>query len=264
MQYYSGAIPVVRSLAVAVGLGLIILGGGQVRAVDNVEVMVCPAASESSFSVSQPQSDSIVGEPKVTITGDVKFISQIDFFIDDVYNHTEALGYVDTQFSSEVSLPSGTHTIKFIATDSCSQTIHEEHIVVTYEPKTQPSVGEDVETIVDGRVTDGEAVPVVPEVEKNIIEKAIDRFIVPPYYAVTDALDIAEPAEVDPAVQAGNVARSALFIAGTVLTLSAVHIGALSVSVLPDKLSFLLPFRRRAAAASALIGLALMVLVFML
>lgn len=263
MPYYNGATTVVRALVIATGLGMLLLGGAQVRGMDNIEVMVCPAANQSSFSISQPQSDSIVNEPRLPVEGSVEYISQIDFFIDDTYNNTIALGYSETQFSSEISLSPGTHTIKFVATDSCSQTIHEDSVVVTYEPKTQSSVGENVDTVVDGRVAEGVVVPSI-EPEKNIIEKAIDRFVVPPYHAVAKALDIGAPSEPDPVVQAGNVARSVLFVTGTILTLSAVHVGALSASVLPDKLSFLLPFRRRALAASALIGLALMVLVFIL
>lgn len=266
MPYYDGAKTVTNLFLLGFTLGAVtlLIHSDPVRGMgDNVQVMVCPQADQSSLAVLQPQSDSVVNEPKLSVSGTVENISQIDFFIDDTYNNTVALGFSATEFASTITLAPGTHTIKLVASDSCSQTIHEFSLVVTYEPKTPPSVGENIETEVDGEVRPGVAPPVVPESEKNIIERVIDRFIVPPYESVKDMLDIGEPAGGAPGVRAGNIARSALFVTGALLTLSAVHIGALSASVLPDKLASLLPFRRRAMTAIALIGLALMALVFM-
>ena len=265
MRYYSGAIAAVKSAIFVVVIGALLVGGAPLAyGMDNVEVMVCPAADQSSFAVTMPQSDSIVSDSKLPVSGDVKFISQIDFFIDDVYNHTIALGYSETQFSSDLSLAPGTHTISFVASDSCSQTIHEGSLVVTYEPKTQSSVGENVETVVGGQVTN---IPVVatPVAEQNGDSHAIERFYFTPYRSVTETLDIVNPVDnADPAVTSANVARSVLFVAGTVLTLAAVYVGTLSASALSGSFSAILPFQRRAAAASVVVGLVLIALVFML
>lgn len=267
MPYYDGVKTVTNYLFggfVVAAVGLLIYGAPAQGMADNVRVMVCPQADESRLTVMRPQSDSIVDEPKLSIGGSVAYISQIDFFIDDVYNNTIALGHSATEFASAITLGPGTHTIKLVASDSCSQATHEFSLVMTYEPKTPPSIGGNVETEVDGRITPGAEPSAVIESEKNIIEKGIDRFIIPPYEAVKDMLDITDAAVTDPEVHAGNIARSALFVAGTILTLSAVHIGTLSASVLPDRLVSLLPFRRRAMTVAALIGLGLTALVFII
>lgn len=266
MRYYDG-VKIATSSLVIIGLlasavSLLAYNSSAHGLQDNIQVMVCPAANQSYLTVLRPQSDSVVSEPKLPISGSVEYISQIDFFIDDVYNNTVALGFSATDFETSLTLNPGTHTIKLIATDSCSQTTHEYSLVVTYEPKTPPSIGQDVETIIDGRVRQGGGLPIVPEPEKSIIDKAIDRFVIPQYEAIKDALDIGGSTTTDPAVKAGNVARTVLFATGGLLALSAVHIGALSASVLPDRLASLLPFRRRAMAAIALSGVVLMMLVF--
>lgn len=225
-----------------------------------VEVMICPDSSQSNIMITSPQSDSIVNEPKLSISGDVTYISQIDFFIDDVYSHTVALGYSATEFSSPVSLMPGTHTIKLTATDSCSQAMYADSVVVTYEPTTQPSVGENVETIVEGSSSrvNTEAQPAL---ENSTIETFITNFIVPPFAKITDALDISSPDAVGRELAPADVTRSMLFVAGTALTFAAVHIGI--VATLPAHFSFLLNHRRWSSGVLAIAGLALMSLVFM-
>lgn len=265
MRYYDGVKTATSSLftgVAATALSLLTLSSPVQGMADNVQVMVCPQPDQSSLTVHQPQSDSIISEPILPIGGSIEYISQIDFFIDNVYNNTVAMGYSATEFASTVTMDPGTHTIKLVATDSCSQTTHEYSLVVTYEPKIPPSVGENIETVVDGQIKQGRNISTAPEPAKNSIEKAIDRFVIPSYESAKEVLDISDPVAVDPAVRAGNVARSLLFTVGALLSLSAVHIGALSASVLPDRLVSLLPFRRRAMAGFALIGLLLMLLVF--
>ena len=265
MPYCNGALIAARSSLIVVGvvllsLSMAIMDNSNARAL--VEVMICPDASQSRFTLTAPQSDSIVNDPQISVSGEVQYISQIDFMIDDVYNNTLALGYSATNFTSQLTLPPGTHTITFIATDSCSQSTHNGSLVVTYEPRTQPSVGEDVETVVDGVVTSAKEVS-QPEPEKNIIEKAMDSYVVPPLRAAGDSLDITAPPE-DPAqvIEGTDVARAALFVAGAVLTVSAVYIGAMTL--LPVNLSFLMKFRRRKTTIAAIIGLVLMGLTFIL
>lgn len=225
-----------------------------------VEVMICPDSSQSKITITSPQSDSIINEPKVSISGDVTYISQIDFFIDDVYSNTVALGYSATEFLSPVSLEPGTHTIKVTATDSCSQATYTDSVVITYEPTTQPSLGENVETVVEGSVPTSDSKP-APTREDSAIETLIDNFISPLFTKITDALDISSPETVTPAPTPVDATRSVLFVSGTALTFAAVYIGM--GATLPAHLSFILNHRRLSRSVIASVGVLLISLVFM-
>lgn len=113
-----------------------------------IEILVCPSPSESDLRIITPRSDSIVNQARVVIEGEVEFISQIDLFVDDVYGSTVALGHSATAFRSSTTLAPGTHTLRLVASDSCSKTIHTRQIVVTYEPQATPGVGADAPTII--------------------------------------------------------------------------------------------------------------------
>jgi hypothetical protein len=263
MQYYNGVVIVTRSFFAAAGI-VVLFSVGAVAAQspsDNIEVVICPAISQSGVIVIEPKSDSIVNEPKVAVNGTVEHISQIDFFIDDVYNNTVALGYSEMAFESLVTLSAGTHTIKLIATDSCSQTPHNYNLVVTYQPKTQPSVGSEVETEV-GNVVINSAEQTPAQSENATAESIIDRFVTPPFVAIARTLDIVKSVEADSATRLKDAARSVLFLAGATLTFSAAYIGV--AATLPVHLSFLMNFRRRAMGVVAIVGSVLMALVFML
>lgn len=263
MPYYTGAIAVARVLIVsAATIG--ILGGAVVSAqtaTDNVEVMVCPDASQSSFVLNQPQSDSVTDQEKVIISGGVLFISQIDFFINDTYSHTVALGSDDVNFESSMSLPPGTHTLKFVATDSCSNVIHTQSIVVTYQPAVQPSLGSEVDTQVDGQpavATEEEAVAPT----KSVAQEVIDRVIIMPLISIGNALDITSlPAgSADQSWQ--NTIKSVSFVFGSSFVLGAAYIAA--IGSLPSKLSFLPYSRGRVVGGLSGIGLVVLLLVFIL
>lgn len=226
-----------------------------------VEVMICPDASQSNIAISSPQSDSIINVPKVPISGEVTYISQIDFFIDDVYSNTVALGYSATNFSSTVALAPGTHTIKLTATDSCSQTTFTDSVVITYEPATQPSTGETVETLVEGSDPSVEAES-KPALENNVVDTFLDSFITPSFSKLGDALDISNPNAVTSESTPGNVVRSVLFMTATALMVAAVQIGI--VATLPAHFSFLENHRRWWRGILGVSGVALMSLVFML
>lgn len=148
MRYFSGANTATK-LLFALAVSLLLTPVADVSAQQTgsqVEVMVCPQPGSSSFVITTPESDSTVSESKVVIEGDVEYISQLDFFVDDTYDHTIALGYAATAFRSSVTLSPGTHTIRVEATDMCAQTTHVDSAVVTYLPKTPPSIGSNVPT----------------------------------------------------------------------------------------------------------------------
>ena len=237
------------------------VGAVQSSGESRIEVLVCPTGSQSAFVPTQPQSDSVVNAAKLNVTGTVAFISQIDFFIDEVYNNTVALGYSATTFDTHITLSPGTHTIKLVATDSCSQTVHTEELVVTYQPKTEPSVGEEVVTEVENTVRNP---PVQNPAEPitNPILDIIDRTITPPVVAVADSLNILPSEEANEATRIADTVRTVLFAAGLTVTLAAAH--ATSMAVLPESFKFLQHHLPGGVGMIAFIGVGLMVLVFLL
>lgn len=148
MRYLNDAITVAKVFtATACSVGVLL--GATVSAQSSgtdVSVRVCPQVSSASLAITQPVSDSKTNNPKITVEGDVEYISQIDFFIDDVYDHTIALGYATTSFKSSLTVAPGTHTLRLEAIDSCSPEPLTDSVVITYQPEAQPSIGSDVIT----------------------------------------------------------------------------------------------------------------------
>jgi hypothetical protein len=254
MQYVRSAKVAARALVAAAALTASVPGlvtaaqyGG-----NNVQVMVCPQPSESSFDIAVPQSDSVVVEPKLAITGAVEHISQVDFFIDDTYNHTQALGFSALDFSSSVTLAPGTHTLKLVASDSCSQTTHEETVVVTYEPRVAPSLGSAVDTTVDDQAIDVELAE--PVADQNVFE----RYVIPPLTDIAEFLDLTDtPREGEPLSPLPSAGRAVLFVAGASLAVSGIYIG--TMATLPAHMAFMVPHRRLfmggiMTAAAAMLG----------
>ena len=259
MRYIKNVTAVARALVVAAafvagwpGFDAAAQGGNK-----NVQVMVCPQPSDSSLTVTLPQSDSVVDTPKVVITGGVQHISQIDFFINDTYNHTQALGYAAVDFTSSITLSPGTHTLKLVASDSCSQTTHEQTLVLTYEPKVVPSVGKTVSTTVEDKAIDVE--PVEAVTDQNVFE----RYIWPPLVDIADMLDLTEPPhESEPLSPLPNAGRAALFVAGASLTVSGVYLS--TMATLPAHMAFAMPHRRFFLGGMVTAGAALLGVVFTL
>lgn len=182
MPYSSGATLVAKLYVVSLAAALLFacIPVSAQQSDGRVEVMVCPDPSQSSLRITTPSSDSVVNQARVTIEGEVEFISQIDLFIDDAYNSTIALGHSATAFRTSVTLSPGTHTLRLEASDSCSNTSHTSQAVMTYEPQTEPSTGADSDTSI---ITPG-APPVVTGVPINnpafgLFEAALPRPITP-------------------------------------------------------------------------------------
>ncbi|PLS81518.1 hypothetical protein CYG49_01840 [Candidatus Saccharibacteria bacterium] len=158
MQYFSDARTAVKLLPVAL-LAALLLPIGQVSAQQvkdsQINVRICPAPSQSSFTIDEPASDSVVDKSKIVVRGSVQNISQIDFVIDDVYDSTVAIGTADTEYSHSVSVGVGTHTIKLIGYDSCHQANHMKSVVITYQLGGLPSSGSNTTTIVPGSISRG-------------------------------------------------------------------------------------------------------------
>jgi len=233
------------------GSSVLAQGGGAVN------VMVCPQPHESSFVVATPPSDSTVDEPKLSLAGSVVYISQIDFFIDDVYNHTQALGYGSSDFVSTLTLAPGTHTLKLVASDSCSQTTHEQVLIITYQPKVVASNGGAVVTELDN----GETVVIPGDPLPPASVDIFQEYMASPFLEAAEFLDLTNPEDNFPTYSPiSNAGRAALFVVGTAVTTAGVYLG--TVAALPAQAAFIQPFRREFLIGSIVAGLAMFGVVF--
>lgn len=260
MQSYSGAIAVAKSLLLAVGFASLfaVADASALQTGPRVEVLVCPTADQSSVMIIEPQTDSTVAEPKVAIKGQVEYISQVDFFINDIYSHTVALGYADTSFESLVTLSPGTHTIKVTATGSCSQATRDDSAVITYQPKTQPSVGQEVDTTVEGVTAVSEEATSSPQ--PSPVERVIEEWVTAPILKIAKNLDIINPNTIGVAPRTDDVARGIAFGVGAMM-LFTVIIGQFAMPVV---MAGKMPYLWRHKSIVLALGLVLMMIVFML
>ena len=130
----------------------------------NVQVNICGAAT---ITLEQPQSDSVVTAPSVTISGRVTQASQMEVLVNDQFDSVIPIALGQEEFTSTVTLAPGTHTIMVKAIDSCSGAPVTDASVVTYTPPpSTPSSGAATPTEVSGGVViapQGDIVPLQPE-----------------------------------------------------------------------------------------------------
>jgi hypothetical protein len=88
----------------------------------------------STVSLIAPVSDSVVTNPTVPLSGTVTQASQIEVYIDDIFDSVIPLSMGQTSFSGSVQLASGTHTIKVVAINTCPGSNGSDSAVVTYQP----------------------------------------------------------------------------------------------------------------------------------
>ena len=98
------------------------------------------------IDVTQPASDSVVNNPKITVSGNVTRTSQLDIYINNIYSQSVAISQSNPDFSIDIFLDKGTNTIRLEAFYSCNNTSNNSEVVVTYEPGSKPSEGKDTNT----------------------------------------------------------------------------------------------------------------------
>lgn len=140
-----------RLYAVAASCGflasllLMLSYAGQAHAQTGVYATICVPAS--SISIDQPANDSTVTSSPVTIEGSVNQANQIEIYVDDEFDSILPLTIGQSTYSGTLQLPTGTHTVRVVAINSCDGVSGEATSVVTYVvPPTQPSTGETTPT----------------------------------------------------------------------------------------------------------------------
>lgn len=98
-----------------------------------VGVILCNG--QSTITVSQPESDSIVNDSSVTIKGGVSQSTQIEVALDDVFDSVVPLNLGQTTYEAAVNVTPGTHTIKLTAINACeSGQDASTTLILTYTP----------------------------------------------------------------------------------------------------------------------------------
>lgn len=171
------------SLVLLAGVATVCLPPTNVFAQSSVYATLCGAASQ--ITITQPASDSTVTAPQVTVSGSVAQANQVEVYVDDAFDSTVPLTIGQTTYSSEVQLPSGTHTIRVEAINSCGGQNGEATSVVTFAtPPTQPSSGQGATTQVapsqGGAVRVGAAPTVTSGVSGEPVQESVTPFGLPP------------------------------------------------------------------------------------
>jgi hypothetical protein len=110
-----------------------------------VHATIC--VPSSSITITQPINDSTVTTTELVVSGTVDQANQIEVYVDDEFDNTIPLTIGQTQYSSTIQLPVGTHTLRVEAINSCGGQNGQATSVVTYAaPPTQASVGSETPT----------------------------------------------------------------------------------------------------------------------
>lgn len=122
----------VAALSIALAMTFVSVYPTSVGAV-GVGVVLCNG--NSTITVSQPESDTIVTESDLTIKGTVSQATQIEIMLDDVFDSVVPLNLGQTTYDTSVHLTPGTHTIKLTAIDACeSGQDTSTTLIITYTP----------------------------------------------------------------------------------------------------------------------------------
>jgi len=202
-------------------------------AVDSqIGVSVCGGNVPSAqIDITQPLSDSIIGQSPVTFRGTVANATQIEIDINGQYNGTFALGANSTTFEKDVALPVGTNTVTMTANAICGGQNASDSTVVTFQPATEPSSGGSTPTELDGTVTlDGSPVEAEQIKDEDIVQ-VIERLPV-----IGAAVSVVSDFAVATGLEATITGNNTPVVAGTArvaLTVAALSSIVMASSVAP-------------------------------
>lgn len=208
------AVKIIRMFFIGLYMSLMLFTPSHdAAAQSNVQVVICRETQPATLSVVSPKSDSVVSAATLVISGGVSQSHQLEVYVDGAFNSIESLPSGTSTYTTSIQLSTGTHTIKLVAVDACQVGNAAVELVVTYQPVSSPSNGNQVPTVVQG-VSDVKEVAAVSS-------SPINTFIIAPTLAMSKAVDLvpkdAESFKESPA----NVIRfSALTAASALIFLS--------------------------------------------
>ena len=211
-----------RRLFILVGVGfLMACCSVQSAAATDTQIgaRVCGSSPESaSLQITQPTDDSVVNQSVVTLRGAVASASQIIIELDEEYSTTLALATNQTTFSTDVTLPQGTHTITLRAIEVCGGSEGTDSIVLTYQPAVEPSTGTNTETLV-GSTAPGQGV-VISDDPASTTESAAQTISRVPVIGpvVGAAADFAKAIGLESTVSSSGSAAAGVARVGVIVT----------------------------------------------
>jgi hypothetical protein len=207
-MHYNAA--TITKLLYLVGAGLAVIAtASPVSAAPNLQAIVC-RDTPASLTITRPQSDSVINESRVTLSGDVTQSSQLEIYVDDAFNSVESLPSGTTNYTTTIQLSPGTHTVKIVAIDSCQVANAASSIVLTYQPISTPSVGGQVSTSVAGAVTGLEEV-------STSQGSVFERFVVLPLVTAGESLNLVTHSPASLENDFSNTIRFSLIVIGLLL-----------------------------------------------
>lgn len=119
----------------------------------SVDAIVCnPSDRIATLSITAPTDDTIIGTMPVAVKGEIRNISQIEVYVDEVYSFAESFSSDTTVFNLEVSLERGTHEVLLKGVDICNYNDITDSVVVTHQPPfEQTDEKSDATTSYDGK-----------------------------------------------------------------------------------------------------------------
>lgn len=223
---YAKVAVVLCSLALGLGLGV------PVAAEDNtVTAQVCQPDAAGQLSITAPQSDTVVRQAAVELSGDVELINQVEAYVDGSFRKVTAIASGQTTFSMTIPIPEGTHTIEVRGNQICNGEEMRDEVVVTYEAPsspaapTRPSVGSETPTVTNPTPGSGGVVVSNPNPsedtnseEQNWLQRLVD-------WLTTNGLTSWMVEFTDSDMTAKRLPvdglRIGVFVAGLILTLGA-------------------------------------------
>jgi len=193
-----------------VSLGVLSLSHS-VTAQSNVQVVICRDTQPVTLSVASPKSDSVVSAPALVVLGTVSQSHQLEVYVDGAFNSIESLPPDASTYTTSIQLSPGTHTVKLVAVDACQVGNAAVELIVTYQPVSAPSTGNQVPTVVQG-MTNVKEVAVVAS-------NPIDTFIMAPTLAVGKAVDLVPADAKSFKERPANIVRFSTLVTASVLIL---------------------------------------------
>ena len=194
---------------------------GSAHAQTNVYATICVPAS--TISINQPVNDSTMTSNPVTIEGNVNQANQIEIYIDEEFDSILPLTIGQATYSGTLQLPTGTHTVRVEAINSCDGENGEATSVVTYTaPPTQPSTGETTPTGVaptdDATITIGTPAPgtVTGQPESSLAGLGLPPLLSRPLEQLFNWLNI-NPIDTNGNTQTLSFGRAAVILASMYL-----------------------------------------------
>jgi hypothetical protein len=196
-----------------------------------VGVKVCGTTVDSaSINITEPFNDSVVNQSALGIRATTSRTSQVVVTVDGAYNSTVALASNQTELSTNVVLPVGTHTITLTASEICGGNDATDEIVVTYQPEVLPSNGTTTPTTVTDAADEGTIIIT----DNGIGQSPDDPTPITPLIALVQSVTtgISSAIGLDATINNGSV-PAATGSVRVVLTVAAVSLIATASSIAP-------------------------------